>query len=117
LRLLSKANKDTLVITNTRPLPPFTVAIGAAPYPDPEESVAYLRTKLKKVVAFDGQDLAEAAKNPLSLNMVMLGALFGATKLPIEVKTMKKVIRAKTKKRFAASNVKAFDLGFKAAAA
>ncbi len=117
LRLLSKVNKDSLVITNTRPLPPFTVAIGAAPYPDPEESVAYLRTKLKKVVAFDGQDLAEQAKNPLSLNMVMLGSLFGAFKLPIDVKTMKKVIRAKTKKRFAASNVKAFDLGFKAAQA
>jgi len=117
LRLLSKANKDTQVITNTRPLPPFTVAIGAAPYPDPEESVAYLRTKLKNVVAFDGQDLAEQAKNPLSLNMVMLGSLFGACELPIDVKTMKKVIRAKTKKRFAASNVKAFDLGFKAAQA
>jgi indolepyruvate ferredoxin oxidoreductase beta subunit len=116
LRLLNKANKDTLVITNTRPLPPFTVAIGAAQYPDPEESVAYLRTKLKNVIAFDGQALAEQAKNPLSLNMVMLGALFGAADLPIDVKTMKKVIRAKTKKRFAASNVKAFDLGFKAAA-
>ena len=117
LRLLNKVNKDSTVITNTRPLPPFTVAIGAAPYPEPEESVAYLRTKLKNVVAFDGQDLAEQAKNPLSLNMVMLGALFGAVELPIDVKLMKKVIRSETKKRFAASNVKAFDLGFKAASA
>ncbi|MCF8031471.1 MAG: indolepyruvate oxidoreductase subunit beta [Desulfarculaceae bacterium] len=117
LRLLPKANKETLIITNTRPMPPFTVAIGAAPYPPPEESVAYLGKKVKKVVAFDGQALAEEAKNPLSLNMVMLGALFGAAELPIDVKTMKKVIRSQTKKRFAASNVKAFDLGFKAAAA
>lgn len=116
LRLMNKANKDTLVITNTRPLPPFTVAIGAAPYPAPEESVAFLRSKLGKVIAFDGQALAEEAKNPLSLNMVMLGALFGAAKLPIDVKIMKKIIRSETKKRFAASNVLAFDLGFKAAA-
>ncbi len=117
LRLLGKVNQDSLVITNTRPLPPFTVAIGAAPYPKPEESVAFLKKKLKKVIAFDGQALAEEAKNPLSLNMVMLGALFGAAQLPIEVKTMKKIIRSETKKRFAASNVLAFDLGFKAAAA
>lgn len=116
LRLLNKVNKDSLVITNTRPLPPFTVAIGAAPYPEPEESVAFLKKKLDKVIAFDGQALAEEANNPLSLNMVMLGALFGAVEMPIDVKTMKKVIRAKTKKRFAASNVKAFDLGYKAAA-
>ncbi len=116
LRLLNKANKDTLVITNTRPLPPFTVAIGLAPYPESEDSVAFIKDKLDKVVAIDGQGLAEEAKNPLSLNMVMLGALFAAADLPIPVKTMKKVIRAKTKKRFAASNIKAFDLGYKAAA-
>ncbi|MBU1274099.1 MAG: indolepyruvate oxidoreductase subunit beta [Proteobacteria bacterium] len=116
LRILNKANKDTLLITNTRPSPPFTVAIGAAAYPKPEDSVAFLRSKLGKVIAFDGQSLAEEAKNPLSLNMVMLGALFGAVELPIDVKTMKKIIRSQTKKRFAASNVQAFDLGFKAAA-
>ena len=78
--------------------------------------MAFLKKKLDKVIAFDGQALAEEANNPLSLNMVMLGALFGAVEMPIDVKTMKKVIRAKTKKRFAASNVKAFDLGYKAAA-
>ncbi|MBU4566578.1 MAG: indolepyruvate oxidoreductase subunit beta [Pseudomonadota bacterium] len=116
LRLLNKVNKDSLVITNTRPLPPFTVAIGAASYPAPEESVAFLKKKLDKVIAFDGQSLAEEAKNPLSLNMVMLGALFGAVDLPIDVKTMKKIIRTQTKKRFAAANVLAFDLGYKAAA-
>jgi indolepyruvate ferredoxin oxidoreductase, beta subunit len=116
LRLLNKANKDTLIITSTRPLPPFTVAIGLAAYPEPDDSVAFIKKKLKKVVAFDGQALAEEAANPLSLNMVMLGALFAAADLPIPVKTMKKVIRAKTKKRFAASNIKAFDLGYKAAA-
>ncbi|MEW5914103.1 MAG: indolepyruvate oxidoreductase subunit beta [Thermodesulfobacteriota bacterium] len=116
LRLLSKANQDSLVITNTRPLPPFTVAIGMAPYPEPGKSVAYLQKKVRKVVAFDGQGLAEKALNPLSLNMVMLGALFAAAKLPIPVKTMKKVIRSQTKKRFVESNLKAFDLGYQAAA-
>lgn len=117
LRILSKCHKDTLIITNTRPLPPFTVAIGAASYPPPEESVKILKRKVKRVIAFDGQELAEKAQNPLSLNMVMLGALFAAGGLAVPVKSIKKMIRRNTKERFVASNLKAFDLGFKAAQA
>jgi indolepyruvate ferredoxin oxidoreductase beta subunit len=117
LRLLAKASRDTVVITNTRPLPPFTVAIGQAPYPKPEESLKLVRKKVDKLVAFDGQELAEQAKNPLSLNMVMLGALFAAGGLEVPVKSIKKMIRQNTKERFVESNLKAFDLGYKAAQA
>jgi indolepyruvate ferredoxin oxidoreductase beta subunit len=117
LRLLNKCNKETLVITNTRPLPPFTVAIGAASYPNPEDSVKILKKKVKRVVSFDGQTLAEQAKNPLSLNMVMLGALFAAGDMEVPVKAIKKMIRQNTKERFVASNLAAFDLGFKTAQA
>jgi indolepyruvate ferredoxin oxidoreductase beta subunit len=117
LRLLNKCNRDTLIITNTRPLPPFTVAIGAASYPPAAESVKVLKKKVKKVVSFDGQALAEEAKNPLSLNMVMLGALFAAGDMDVPVKSIKKMIRQNTKERFVPSNLKAFELGFKAAKA
>jgi len=112
---LTKANKNTLLITSTRPLPPFTVAIGQAPYPDVTEVLALIRKRVKKLVAFDGQELAEKAKNPLSLNMVMLGALFAAGELGIPVKSIKKMIRQQGKKKFTAANLEAFDLGFKAA--
>ncbi|MGD8562037.1 MAG: indolepyruvate oxidoreductase subunit beta [Desulfarculaceae bacterium] len=115
LRLLGKANRNSLVITNTRPLPPFTVAIGQAPYPDPKDALKVIKRKIKKVVSFDGQDLAEKAKNPLSLNMVMLGALFAAGNLGVPLSSIKKMIRQNSKKRFVPSNLKAFDLGFKAA--
>ena len=33
LRILTKCNKKTLVITNAQPLPPFTVAVGQGKYP------------------------------------------------------------------------------------
>ena len=115
LRLLGKANKDSLVITSTRPLPPFTVSIGAADYPDVEKSLALIEKKVARFIAFDGQALAEQAKNPLSLNMVMLGALFAAGELPVPVKSAKKMIRNNTKERFVKSNLAAFDLGFAAA--
>lgn len=117
LRALSKANKDTVVITNTRPMPPFTVAIGQAEYPDPDKGLALARRKVRELVAFDGQDLAEQAKNPLSLNMVMLGALFAKGDLDVPIKSIKKMIRQNTKERFVDSNLLAFDLGYKTAAA
>ena len=116
LRILNKANRDTLIITNLRPLPPFTVAIGQVAYPKPEEAVKILGKKVKRLVAFDGQALAEQAKNPLSLNMVMLGALFAHGGLAVPVASIKKMIRLNSKPRFLEANLLAFDLGFKAAA-
>ena len=115
LRLLGRANKDTLVISNTRPLPPFTVATGAAEYPDVETALAKVAKRVGRLVGFDGQALAEEAKNPLSLNMVMLGALFAVGDLAVPVASIKKMIRQNTKKAFTASNLKAFDLGHQAA--
>ncbi|MFH1057365.1 MAG: indolepyruvate oxidoreductase subunit beta [Pseudomonadota bacterium] len=115
LRILTKAHKGTLIISNLRPLPPFTVAIGQAAYPEPDDAMAYVRRKVKNVVAFDGQALAEQAKNPLSLNMVMLGALFAAGNLPVPVKSIKKMIKQNSKPRFLEANLQAFDLGFAAA--
>jgi indolepyruvate ferredoxin oxidoreductase beta subunit len=115
LRILNKAHRATLVITNTRPLPPFTVSIGQAPYTPPEEAIRIIKRKVGRVVAFDGQALAEQAKNPLSLNMVMLGGLFAAADLPIPIAAMKKMIKKNSKERFLAANLEAFELGFKAA--
>ena len=117
LRLLAKCNRDSVVITNTRPLPPFTVAIGMAPYPDVEAGLKLVGRRVGRLVAFDGQALAEEAGNPLSLNMVMLGALFACGGLEVPVRAIKKMIRTHTKERFVPSNLKAFDLGFKYAQA
>lgn len=115
LRALNKCNKDTVVITNTHPLPPFTVAIGQGVYPPVEESLKLIRNKAKRVIAFDGNALAESAGNPLSLNMVMLGALIGSGTIPIDAVAMKKVLSTSTKKAFLESNLKAFDMGMKEA--
>ncbi len=115
LRALNKCNKDTVVITNTHPLPPFTVAIGQGVYPPVEESLKLIRNKVRRVIAFDGNALAESAGNPLSLNMVMLGALIGSGTIPIDAVAMKKVLSTSTKKAFLESNLKAFDMGMKEA--
>ncbi|MBC8461967.1 MAG: 2-oxoacid:acceptor oxidoreductase family protein, partial [Deltaproteobacteria bacterium] len=115
LRILGKCNKETIVITNTHPLPPFTVSVGQGTYPPLDEIMGLIRAKAKQVIALDGDALAAEAGNSLSLNMVMLGALIGSEAIPIGAEAMKETISTSTKKAFLESNLKAFDLGMKGA--
>jgi len=115
LRTLARCNEGSVVITNTRPLPPFTVSIGQGKYPPVDEILDLIRKRVKKLISFDGNALAEEAGNPLSLNMVMLGALIGSATIPVSAEQMKAVISSSTKKAFLDSNIKAFDLGMKKA--
>ena len=116
LRALNKCNADTVVITNTAPLPPFTVAIGKGTYPDLEEAQELIRDKTAKLIAFDAQALAKEAGNIMSLNMVLLGSLIQTGIMPISADNVKEAIRTSTKKAFIDINIKAFELGFEAAA-
>ncbi len=111
LRALGKCNKETVVITNIHPLPPFTVAVGQGTYPKVEETLQFIRERAKRVIELDGTAIAEEVGNPLALNMVMLGALIGSGTTPIGAEEMKKVLSTSTKKAFLESNLKAFDLG------
>ena len=117
LRALNKCNKNTVVISNTRPLPPFTVAIGQGVYPDIDKGLDLIQKNVAALIAFDGDALAEKAGNALSLNMVMLGALVGCNATPLEEESIKKAIENTTKKAFLDSNLQAFDFGVAAARA
>jgi indolepyruvate ferredoxin oxidoreductase beta subunit len=116
LRALNKCNADTVVITNTAPLPPFTVAIGKGTYPDIQELQELIRNKTARLIAFDAQTLAKQAGNIMSLNMVLLGSLIQTGIMPVSADDVKEAIRTSTKKAFVDINIKAFELGFEAAA-
>ena len=116
LRALNKCNADTVVITNTAPLPPFTVAIGKGTYPDLEALQELIRSKTARLIAFDARALAKQAGNVMSLNMVLLGSLIQTGTMPVSADNVKEAIRTSTKKAFVDINIKAFELGFEAAA-
>ena len=116
LRALNKCNADTVVITNTAPLPPFTVSIGKGTYPDLQELQELIRNKTARLIAFDAQTLAKQAGNIMSLNMVLLGSLIQTGIMPVTADNVKEAIRTSTKKAFVDINIKAFELGFEAAA-
>lgn len=117
LRAINKCNTDTVVITNMAPLPPLTVATGMGVYPDLDQLPDLIRARSKKFVAIDAADLAKEAGNIMALNMVLMGALIQSKTLPITVDQIEEVIRTKTKAAFVDINLKAFNLGYEAAAA
>lgn len=115
LRALNKCNANTVVITNTAPLPPFTVSLGIGIYPDMDELKALIMAKTSRFISFNGIELAKEAGNVMSLNIVLLGALIQTGVLPLTADSVKKAIETTTKQAFVETNLKAFELGFQAA--
>ena len=115
LRALNRCNKDTKVITNTATLPPFTVSIGKGVYPDVENIKALLKEKCAGLVAIDAMKLAKEAGSPMSVNIVLLGALIQSGSLGFSKENVIEAIKRRTKKAFLDKNLNAFELGFVAA--
>jgi len=116
IRAARKCGAHTVVITNTAPLPPFTVAMRQAQYPDVPLALNLLAERVKSLIALDATSLAVKAGSALAVNMVMLGALAGSGVNPIPVDLFRRVIGEKTKKQFADMNLLAFESGLRAAA-
>jgi indolepyruvate ferredoxin oxidoreductase beta subunit len=117
LRALNKCNPRTTVITNMAALPPFTVAIGRGTYPDLDHLKRLIAEKTGRLIAFDAAELARAAGNIMSVNIVLLGALCQTGILPVSDDMVRRAIQTRTKAAFVDTNLKAFDLEYQTAAA
>ncbi|MBU8850227.1 MAG: indolepyruvate oxidoreductase subunit beta [Desulfobacterales bacterium] len=115
LRALNRCSKNTKVITNTATLPPFTVSIGKGVYPDVENIKELLKEKCASLVAIDAMKLAKEAGSPMSVNIVLLGALIQSGSLGFTKENVIEAIKRRTKKAFLDKNLKAFELGYEAA--
>jgi len=116
LRAINRCSKATKVITNTATLPPFTVGIGKGPYPEVEQIKTVLKAKTASLVAIDAMALAKEAGSPMSVNIVLLGALIQTGALGFSKESVTEAIRRRVKPSFLDLNLKAFELGFEAAA-
>jgi len=114
-RATEVVSKRTEVVVNTRPIVPFTVGVWGQKYPPVEEVLKGLQGMAKKVVAIDAEELAKEAGNKVTINIVMLGALMGRDIVPIPLEVMRETVSLKVPKKFLDLNLKAFDLGYKAA--
>jgi indolepyruvate ferredoxin oxidoreductase beta subunit len=116
LRALNRCNKETTVITNLDPLPPFTVAIGKGVYPAMDTIQALIKERTGALIAFDAMELARKAGSPMSMNIVLVGALIQTGTLPLTRESVEQAIKTRTKPAFVDMNLAAFNLGFEAAA-
>jgi indolepyruvate ferredoxin oxidoreductase beta subunit len=112
LRNIKYLSGSSLVILNTRRIIPFTVFIEKSTYPELEIVIKKLNEVADNVIAIDASQIAEESGSLLSTNIAMLGALFGIGRIPVDVETMKSVIRKKLPARPMITNIKAFDLGY-----
>jgi len=114
IRAVNKCNRNTVVISNTCPLPPVNVSIGKGVYPEVETALGLIEPRVKRLVALDAAGLAVEAGTAMSTNMVLLGALTRTGVIPFSVELIKDSLKKNTKEAFHEINVKAFDLGYAA---
>lgn len=114
LRNIQYLNKNTTVILNTRKVIPATVSMGKSTYPEIDQIIARLKMVTPYIITLDATDLAEKAGSRQATNVVMLGAAMGCGKIPINIDTVKEVIKERVPVKAVEANMKAFDLGAQA---
>jgi indolepyruvate ferredoxin oxidoreductase beta subunit len=113
-RAMRKCSADSVVVSNTVPIMPYSVAIGKGDYPNVDRMLDSIRKRVKKLFTVNAQGLAKQAGSVLATNIVMLGALAKSEALPVTKEAFEETIRTKTKKQFVEMNLQAFELGFSA---
>ena len=84
LRVLTVyGNRETVVITNTRPIYPVDVTSGDENYPEMEEIESSLKNLSRKLHLVPATEKALAMGSPILGNMIMIGALLKLRLLPL----------------------------------
>lgn len=110
-RALPKCHAKTLVICNTVPLVPFTVAVGQNEYPPVEELLASVREQVGRLLSLDAVAIARDAGTDRAANIVMVGVLAGMEWLPIGEASWQAGLRRILPTRLFDVNWKAFQSG------
>ena len=108
LREIERANKDTVVLTDTNPVVPPSVVFEKVEYPAVDVILEEIMRNCK-LYAIDANSLAKKAGDIISKNVVMLGALSALDILPFSHDTLLEEIRRSLP--YKDINIKAFNLG------
>lgn len=111
LRALRFCSTDTVIVSNTAPIIPFTVTTGGAGYPDIQRWMDFLRSTYRNLIAYDAEAVAREAGSPKAVNVVLLGTLCATGLLPLRPEAIRETIRSRVKSKLVDVNIRAFDLG------
>jgi len=112
LRVLAQyGNPSVTVITNSRPVYPLAVAIGAARYPTVEQITTALEELSNRAWLINATDIAVELGAPILANIVMVGALVGADVLPLAAQELELEFQESLSADRLEANLKAFRRG------
>jgi len=112
LRAINMINPDSYVVMNTAPIYPFNIRQSEHPYPELSIIMDELKSRAKKVIAMDAEEMAKNAGHILSLNMVMLGGAVAVPGFPLDKKIILKSMEDNLPEKSIPINMKAFEEGF-----
>ncbi|MDR2831147.1 MAG: indolepyruvate oxidoreductase subunit beta [Methanobrevibacter sp.] len=112
IRSLNKANKDTKILINTNPIIPFNIKSQKNSYPDVDEIIAILKDNYNHVYPINGSQLVKDIGNPLTLNMILLGAATADETFPISKDNILSAMKDNLKPKFHDMNIKAVEKGY-----
>lgn len=113
LRNMKFASEKTLVLMSDEMIFPSGVADGSTKYPSIEEVVRQVEGFTKNVVVVEAARIAVETGKILTRNVVMIGALAAAGKVPVKIANIKSALRELVPAKYLEVNVKAFELGYK----
>lgn len=102
-----------LALINRRKLPPVEVISGIVVYPSEESLISLLKEVTDEIVLFDATRLANEAGDPITTNVVMLGALTESGRLPFSEDMIVTAMKSSLRYAYLELNMRAFDLGKK----
>ncbi len=111
-RALPKCNPDTLLISSTTPILPFTVTIGQSVYPQTDTLFALVAPHVGRFIKVDAEELARSSNAERSSNVVMIGVLAGTGILPIEKQSWINALSKVLPEKLLEVNIRAFERGF-----
>ena len=112
-RALPKCNPKTVVITNTSPIPPFTVTLGQSTYPDRDELYRLIEPRVAGLIRVDADEMARSVNAERSSNVIMIGVLAGTGILPISKTSFEQALRRIMPERLLERNLRALDAGYR----
>ena len=113
-RIINKANEDTVIIANTEPVKPTSANFGEVEYPDVEDVLQAMNEVTGNLITVEGSGIASKLGSHMVVNSVMLGALAGIGKLPIEPQSLRSHLLEQVPEKSVELNARAFDAGLEA---
>lgn len=112
LRHMHFMNPEAMVILNTNPVIPIGISSQKGSYPDIDIIIDAIKKRCENVHSFDATQLAKEAKNPIAMNIVMLGAICASDTTLLPKEDVREIIGQKSPSYFRKINLFAFDLGY-----